>query len=124
MIRSAPRAQSGRATHARIHYKAHIAVRGSKRDTREVIEFEMNLGENLTELSNALKNGTYKTQDYYSFEIYDPKYRIIHALHYRDRVVQHCLCDEALALILDKKLVYGNAAYRFRIQCRQRSREP
>lgn len=69
-------------------YKAHTVARRSKRNTREVIEFEMNLGENLTVLSDALKNGTYKMQDYYSLAIYDPKYRIIHALHYRDRVVQ------------------------------------
>lgn len=83
-------------------YKAHTVARRSKRNTREVIEFEMNLGENLTTLSDALKNSTYKMQDYYNFAIYDPKYRIIHALHYRDRVVQQCLCDEVLAPILDK----------------------
>ena len=93
-------------------YKAHTVARRSKRNTREVIEFEMNLGENLTVLSEALKNGTYKMQDYYSFAIYDPKYRVIHALHYRDRVVQHCLCDEVLAPILDKKLIYDNSACR------------
>ena len=91
-------------------YKAHTVARRSKRNTRGVIEFEMNLGVNLTALSDALKNGTYKMQDYYSFAIYDPKYRMIHALHYRDRVVQHCLCDEVLAPILDKKLIYDNSA--------------
>ncbi len=93
-------------------YKAHKIARRSKRTTREVIEFEMNLGENLIELSDALKNGTYKMQNYYSFNIYDPKYRVIHALHYRDRVVQHCLCDEVLAPTLDKKLIYDNSACR------------
>lgn len=93
-------------------YKAHTVARRSKRDTREVIEFEMNLGDNLTTLSDALKNGSYKMLDYYSFAIYDPKHRMIHALHYRDRVVQHCLCDEVLAPILDKKLIYDNAACR------------
>lgn len=93
-------------------YKAHTVARRSKRNTREVIEFEMNLGENLTKLSNDIKNGDYEMRDYYSFAIYDPKYRIIHALHYRDRVVQHCLCDEVLAPTLDKKLIYDNAACR------------
>ena len=39
-------------------YKAHTVARRSKRNTREVIEFEMNLGKNLTTLSDALKNGT------------------------------------------------------------------
>lgn len=89
-------------------YQAHTVSRRSKPNTREVIEFEMNLGENLTTLSDALKNGTYKMQDYYNFAIYEPKYRIIHALHYRDRVVQHCLCDEVLVLILDITLIYDN----------------
>ncbi len=93
-------------------YKAHTAARRSKRATREVIEFEMNLGENLTALSDMLKSGTYKMQDYYSFSVYDPKFRMIHALHYRDRVVQHCLCDEVLAPTLDKKLIYDNSACR------------
>ncbi len=93
-------------------YKAHTIARRSKRNTREVIEFEMNLAENITALSDTLKNGTYQMQGYYSFAIYDPKYRMIHALHYRDRVVQHCLCDEVLAPILDKKLIYDNAACR------------
>lgn len=93
-------------------YKAHTVARRGKRNTREVIEFEMNLSENLVILSNELKNGSYKMREYYSFAVYDPKYRIIHAQHYRDRVVQHCLCDEVLAPILDKKLIYDNAACR------------
>ena len=93
-------------------YKAHTVARRSKRHTREVIDFEMNLGENLTALSDALRDGTYEMMGYYSFAIHDPKYRVIHALHYRDRVVQHCLCDEVLAPVLDNKLVYDNAACR------------
>lgn len=93
-------------------YKAHTVARRSKRTTREVIEFEMNLSKNLTELSNSLKDGTYKMHDYYTFNIYDPKFRVISALYYQDRVVQHCLCDEVLAPILDKKLIYDNSACR------------
>lgn len=93
-------------------YRAHTIARKSKRNTREVIEFEMNLCENLSRISDSLKNGSYQMQDYYSFAIHDPKYRVIHALHYRDRVVQHCICDQVLAPVLDKKLIYDNAACR------------
>lgn len=93
-------------------YRAHTVARRNKRNTREVIEFEANLAENLTRLSDALKNGTYRMQGYYSFTIHDPKDRVIHALHYQDRVVQHCLCDEILAPLLDKRLIYDNAACR------------
>lgn len=93
-------------------YKAHTVARRGKRTTREVIDFEMNLAENLTMISDSLRNGTYEMSGYYSFRVHDPKDRIIHALHYRDRVVQHCLCDEVLAPALDKKLIYDNAACR------------
>ena len=93
-------------------YRAHKAARLGKRDTREVIEFELNLAENLTELSDTLKDGSYRMSGYYSFKVHDPKERVIHALHYRDRVVQHCLCDEVLAPRLENKLIYDNAACR------------
>ena len=93
-------------------YKAHTVARRSKQTTREVIDFEMNLAENLTMISDGLNSGTYKMSGYYSFMVHDPKDRIIHALHYRDRVVQHCICDEVLAPTLDHKLIYDNAACR------------
>lgn len=93
-------------------YKAHVVARRGKRHTREVIEFEMNLASNLINISKMLQTGEYKITGYYSFIVHDPKDRIIHALHYRDRVVQHCVCDEILAPILDKKLIYDNSACR------------
>ena len=93
-------------------YKAHKQARKGKRTNREVIEFEMNLAGNLTDISNQIRNGTYCVGEYYTFTVHDPKDRAIHALHYRDRVVQHCVCDEVLAPTLDRKLIYDNAACR------------
>ena len=93
-------------------YKAHTIARLGKRGNREVIDFEMNLAEHLTWISDALRDHTYEMSGYYSFMVHDPKDRIIHALHYRDRVVQHCLCDEVLAPLLNRKLIYDNAACR------------
>lgn len=93
-------------------YKAHKVARLGKRDKIEVIDFELNLSRNLTLLSQSLINKTYKMSGYYSFYVHDPKEREIYALHYVDRVVQHCLCDELLAPVIDKKLIYDNAACR------------
>ena len=93
-------------------YKAHKAARLGKRDTKEVIDFELNLSENISYLSDAIKNKTYKMSGYYSFYVHDPKKRKIHALHYVDRVVQHCLCDEVLSYVLEKRLIFDNAACR------------
>ena len=93
-------------------YEAHKAARRGKRGNRETIGFELDLSGNLTRLSDALREGTYTLSGYYSFTVTDPKARVIHALHYADRVVQHCLCDRVLAPALDRRLVYDNAACR------------
>lgn len=83
-------------------YRAHTVARRGKRAVSEVIDFELNLSKNLSEISDSLRSHTYKMSGYYSFVIHDPKDRIIHALHYRDRVVQHCICDEVLGPLLEK----------------------
>ena len=93
-------------------YKAHKKARLGKRYKKEVVDFEMSLSKNLIDLSCELENETYAISNYYSFWVFDHKKRRIHALHYRDRVVQHVVCDEILVNVLDKKLIYDNAACR------------
>ena len=93
-------------------YQAHRIARRGKRNTTEVIQFEADLAQNLTTLSALLREKQYHISGYYTFMVHDPKDRHIHALHYRDRVVQHCLCDQIIAPTLDRKLIYDNAACR------------
>lgn len=93
-------------------YRAYLASRRSKRRTRDVIQFEMSVGTNLFQIHEEPMNGTYKLAGYYYFTIHDPKVREIYALHYRDRIVQHCLCDNLLAPYFEKHLIYDNAACR------------
>jgi retron-type reverse transcriptase len=93
-------------------YKAHRAARRGKRHKREVIEFEMNLAENICRLQSELQARSYKQRGYYHFMVYEPKARSIYAPYYIDRVVQHCLCDNILAPALERRLVHDNAACR------------
>ncbi len=93
-------------------YKAYKVSRLGKRTTREVIQFEVNAGAELCRLQEELQNDTYRMQGYYHFTIHDPKVREIYALHYRDRIVQHSLCDNLLAPFFEKHLIYDNAACR------------
>lgn len=93
-------------------YKAHRRARLGKRHKAEVIQFEANLSENLWSVHYDLKYGKYKVGGYHSFMIYDPKEREIQAIGYRDRVVQHSLCDNYLIPLLEKHLIYDNAACR------------
>lgn len=76
------------------------------------MEFELNLADNLRRLHDELKSRKYRPAGYHHFMIYDPKKREIQALSFRDRVVQHSLCDNVLKPYFEKRLIYDCAACR------------
>ena len=51
-------------------------------------------------------------EHYRAFVVLEPKERVVHALRYRDRVVQHALCDNVLEPWFERHLIYDNAAAR------------
>ncbi|MBE7074559.1 MAG: RNA-directed DNA polymerase [Clostridiales bacterium] len=91
---------------------AHNLCRCNKQHKRDTIIFEVNLSQNLTELSKSLLNFTYKLGEYKQFYIFEPKKRNIEALSYKDRVVLMALTKNIIAPKLDKKLIYDNVACR------------
>lgn len=93
-------------------YEAHRKARRCKRDKKEIIEYEMDLSQNLCRLQQELQNDTYKISKYREFTIYDPKKRKIQALAHRDRIVQHSLCDNIIQPYMERHLIYDNAAGR------------
>lgn len=93
-------------------YRAYKAAARCKRSKNEVVAFELNLAENLWSLHDELENKTYRSGGYHKFMIYDPKQRLIQALSFRDRVVQHSLCDNVLMPYFENRLIYDCAACR------------
>lgn len=73
---------------------AHKRSRKNKAYKHEVIEFEMNLENNLINILNNLKNGTYRLGKYRSFIVYEPKLRVINSLPYTDRIVHQWYVEE------------------------------
>ena len=47
-------------------------------------------------LSEMLKTKTYRPSDYFVFRVYEPKERIVMTNAFKDKVVQHSLCDNIL----------------------------
>jgi retron-type reverse transcriptase len=71
---------------------AHQAQRG-KRFRGNVLKFNYNLEQELFHLQAELQSKTYLPGDYRTFQIFEPKPRMISAAPYRDRVVHHALCN-------------------------------
>lgn len=71
---------------------AKKAQRG-KRYRDNVLSFNHELESNLLELRGELTEFTYTPGCYRTFQIVEPKRRIISAAPYRDRVVHHALCN-------------------------------
>ncbi|MGF7002606.1 RNA-directed DNA polymerase [Lachnospiraceae bacterium PF1-21] len=93
-------------------YLAHKRSRKGKRNKREVLSFESNLAYELNQMVEELREGRYRFSGYYHFTIWEPKKREIYAGYYRDRVLQHALCDEIIKPLMEKRLIYDNAACR------------
>jgi len=69
----------------------HQAQQG-KRYRKNVLAFNYNLEGELLQLQTELESKTFCPGPYKTFEIKEPKTRLISAAPYRDRVVHHALC--------------------------------
>ncbi len=70
------------------------ASRG-KRGKNEVARFELRLGDELIGLQRELADESYAPGRYVSFQIHEPKKRLISAALIRDRLVHHALMNVA-----------------------------
>ena len=65
-----------------------------KKKKKDVIAFQLQLGDNLALLYRELQDKTYEHSDYSAFNISDPKPRNIHKALVRDRIVHHLIYKE------------------------------
>lgn len=94
-------------------YKAYKIAHRGKSDDKEVIEFGKNKMYNLNKILKYLRNKEWdKIFVYYRFKLYDPKERVVDALTFEGRIVQHILCDNILKPYFEPKLIKENSACR------------
>ncbi len=72
-------------------YAAYLDASHNKHKKRACFNFERRLAHNLDRLHQALHDGSYKPQAYYTFTVYEPKARKIYAPSFADLVVQHAI---------------------------------
>lgn len=90
------------------------AVRKAQRGKRyreNVLAFNYNLETELLALRYALQQKTYRPGKYKTFQVWEPKPRLISAAPYRDRVVHHALCNVILP-IFESTFIFDSYANR------------
>lgn len=85
--------------------EVHLRARKHKTYKNEVIKFEINLENNITNLLHNIQNNTYKVGKYFQFKIYEPKERIINALPYQDRIVHQWYVEEFIKPYIVPKFI-------------------
>jgi retron-type reverse transcriptase len=93
--------------------KAWKEFKRGKSKRKDVLEFEINLMDNVFSLHRDLKNKTYKHGEYEAFNISDPKPRNIHKAMVRDRLLHHAVYRK-LYFFFDKKFITDSYSCRKR----------
>lgn len=82
-----------------------------KRYRENILAFNYNREAELLDLQATLRAQTYCPGAYRTFEIVEPKRRLISAAPYRDRVVHHALCNVVVPLV-EPSFIYDSYANR------------
>lgn len=91
-------------------YQSYMDARKGKRWKYAVVRYEVNILENLMFLHFMLTSKKYRLSPYNCFLVHEPKERLIMYNSFRDKIVQHSLCDNVLEPLLSKSFIYDNYA--------------
>jgi retron-type reverse transcriptase len=92
-------------------WQAWRKASSGKRRKPGVASFEARLEENLSQLGEELRSGTWRPGAHVSFHIHEPKRRLISSAPFRDRVAHHALCNVTVPL-LERSFVADSFANR------------
>lgn len=91
-------------------YNSYIVSLRGKGKKKSAARFNIMALENLYIIKQRLLNHTYRISPYSEFIVKEPKERIIKSGSFRDKVLQHCLCDYVLIPKLNKEFILDNYA--------------
>ena len=93
-------------------YKAYRKTRCGKRDNPTAMRYRMEAIERTVALSERLQRRDYSFGPYYPFKVYEPKERLVLAIDFEGKVVQHSLCDNVLEPAFSRRFIRDNYAAR------------
>lgn len=91
-------------------YYAYRKAKSGKKFNSSTARFSNVALDGINILKEQLENQTYTVAPYNRFEIYEPKQRVIESCSFKDKVVQHILCDNILHPKLKNVFIKYNSA--------------
>ena len=91
-------------------YKAYRKAKCGKGFKKSSARFNIMALDGVNKLIEQLKNKTYTISPYNEFKVYEPKERVIQTTSFKDKVVQHSLCDNVILPKLQEIFIYDNCA--------------
>lgn len=91
-------------------YKAYRKSKRGKGFKRSSAKFNIMALDGINALIRQLKDKTYKISRYNEFKVYEPKERIIQTTSFKDKVVQHGICDNVLLPRMQEVFIKDNCA--------------
>ena len=91
-------------------YRAYKAAKSGKGYRNSSAQFEIRALDGIHKLKEQLETKQYKVEKYNQFYVYEPKKRLIEAAAFKDKVVQHSLCDNVLLPKLKDVFIRNNFA--------------
>ena len=91
-------------------YKAYRKSKCGKGFKRSSAKFNVMALDGINTLIHQLKDKTYQISKYNEFKVYEPKERIIQTTSFKDKVVQHSLCDNVLLPKMQEIFIKDNCA--------------
>jgi hypothetical protein len=91
-------------------YRAYRKSKRGKGYKKSAAKFNLMALEGVNLLIDQLKSRTYRISDYTEFKVYEPKERIIQTSSFKDKVIQHSLCDNVLLPKMQKIFILDNCA--------------
>lgn len=91
-------------------YRAFRKSKCGKGYKRSSARFDLAALDGINALIRQLKDKTYRISDYTEFKVYEPKERLIQTTSFKEKVIQHSLCDNVLMPRLQKVFIKDNCA--------------
>ncbi len=91
-------------------YRAFRRAKCGKGFRKSLARFDVAALDGIHALIQQIRTKEYRVSDYSEFKVYEPKERIIQTTSFKDKVVQHSLCDNVIMPRLEKVFIYDNCA--------------